>query len=64
MTPLAEISNLLGRENQLEHLERRISIKPSSSGGSGVGSAVAGGAAAAVVGNLLGQIEGLFSRDE
>jgi hypothetical protein len=45
-------------------MERRaVSVKPSSSG-SGIGSAVAGGAAAAVVGNLLGQIEGLFSRDE
>lgn len=31
--------------------------------GSGIGGAVAGGAASAVVGNLLGEIEKLFRRD-
>jgi len=46
---------------------RALSIKPSSSSsssGSGIGGALAGGAASAVVGNLLNQIEGLFSRDD
>jgi hypothetical protein len=63
---VAEISSLFRRETQLEGLERQISIKPSSSNssGGGIGSAIAGGAAAATVGNLLNQVEGLFSRDE
>jgi hypothetical protein len=64
--PITEISSLFRREAQLEGLARRISIKPSSgtSSGGGIGSAIAGGAAAATVGNLLNQIEGLFSRDD
>jgi hypothetical protein len=61
---LNQIGSLFGREAQLEGLERRaVSAKPpSTSSGGGLGSAVAGGAVAATVGNLLGQIEGLFSR--
>jgi hypothetical protein len=35
-----------------------------STSGRGIGGAIAGGAASAVVGNLLNQIEGLFRRDE
>ena len=61
----AEIESLFRREAQLEGLQSRaLSVKPSSTSGSGIGGAVAGGAASAVVGNLLNQIESLFRRDE
>ena len=61
----AEIESLFRREAQLEGLRRRaLSVKPSSTSGSGIGGAVAGGAASAVVGNLLNQVESLFRRDE
>jgi hypothetical protein len=68
LTPVAEIESLFRREAQLEGFQRRaLSVEPSDDdddSGSGITGAVAGGAASAVVGNLLNKIEGLFRRDE
>lgn len=45
-------------------ISKPATVKPTTSSGSGIGAAVAGGAASAAVGNLLSKLEGLFSRGE